>query len=469
MGLLGDYVLRYNGANQFNVIAATGATLAGSDFVVNASLDVAIPIAATGGSTLADLITGLGSNTYQVYSYNGTSLTLAAAKKTLTVVASTKFDDTNVTEASKINIPAAITIGSNSYKVTAIASGAFNDVISGSLINGTTGGNSSVFIGITTNIQTIGCKTDPNFVTLLNGDDANHPRTYLNIFAAGENTKVADNLFDGLLKIDQLVLDKEITEIGKEAFKGVFFDYMKSNLKSNSATSYPYIFGITTIGEGAFQNADLRGVVSNGYGLEFDKSFISLETIGDNAFAGVTFPSPNFNTPKTDIALPASLTKIGKGAFAGAALTVITIPASVTSIGENAIVNVPVDGVTIGAGSKLTVDDLVVATGKAVEALTAVNLFPTKVTIAPSSADYTGEAQKPTVTVTYSSANANVNVPTSAYTVSWEYKSNAIGATYKPVSELIDAGTYLATIKGVYDGKVLSAVKAFTISPCTLR
>ena len=120
----------------------------------------------------------------------------------------------------------------------------------------------------------------------------------------------------------------------------------QSNESITSFDELQYFKGLTSIGEGTFQ--DCTSLVS----IEIPNSVTS---IGDYAFAGcdnlnsIVLPEtlisigsyafmtsgPDVSSGLTSITIPNMVTSIGDGAFAGLGLNSITLPNSVTSIGIN--------------------------------------------------------------------------------------------------------------------------------------
>lgn len=140
----------------------------------------------------------------------------------------------------------------------------------------------------------------------------------------------------GLSNLTTLTINKEVTSVGKSAFKDSGIQTLTVPFvgASRSAT-----------GEAATINYVFGGAPSN------------LTVVNITDAARIRTNSFSYNTRITTITLPAGLVAIESGAFSGlTALRSITIPASVTSIGANAFEGcAQLNEIIFAAGSQLQV------------------------------------------------------------------------------------------------------------------
>lgn len=233
-----------------------------------------------------------------------------------------------------LDIPATITVGAATYRVTAIGNGAFM------------GKAAVTSLTLHENLQTIGYRA---FKQTGIGGKLVFPSTVKSVdYRAFELTKITeaefpassklttlgDNVFAGSL-LARLVLPASLTAIPKDAFPDL------PTLKS--VTLPP---GLVSMGESAFKNTGLTGVI------ELPATVTSL---GKSCFMGTTsLEAVNFvpDSPVTAIpddafrqsgikriSLPANLQTIGNNAFReckNVESPEIVLPASLVSIGEGA-------------------------------------------------------------------------------------------------------------------------------------
>lgn len=231
-------------------------------------------------------------------------------------------------------------------------------------------------------------------------------------------TKIGDNAFKGLTKIESIVIGANVTEIGAGAFNGctalasvTFAGTSYNNLvigadafKGTAITEIALPAGVSSIGTGAFQNcAKLKSVT-------MEKG---VNTIGANAFYGCkVLETITLSESITEIAtsafqnctalakivLPDNVTTIGTSAFNGCSkLAEINLPAALTTIGNTALASTAIEsivmpkGVAVGTGvfqgctklTSVTLPDGLVTVGESwfqgCSALTQIEL-PTTVT-----------------------------------------------------------------------------------------
>jgi hypothetical protein len=219
-------------------------------------------------------------------------------------------DDGNVAAGAKITnytggpiatIPDTVTIGADTYDVTAIGYTAF---ISKSL--------TSVTIPDTvTFIDDFSFYNNP----LLTSVDFGNSVTTIGEYAFNDAALLALTIPDSVITIGygafasneftSVTLGNSLTTIGASAFAG------------NALTSVTFPDSVTTIGDSAFSNNDLTSVTLGN----------SITSVGSSAFLG---------NPLTSLDLGNSVTTLGDYSFYGNSLTSLVIPATVTTIGSNA-------------------------------------------------------------------------------------------------------------------------------------
>ena len=162
----------------------------------------------------------------------------------------------------------------------------------------------------------------------------------------GKNvTSIGDYAFFGCTSLNSITLSKKLESIGNGAFSG---DWSSSDYQYHACpiTSIAIPGNVKTIGDDAFHYCSDLVLVT----FEVDEDGkINLTSIGENAFAGCSFPSitvPNSvttiggrafadNNKLTTATLGDALTEIKNNTFESCnALTSITIPDGVTSIGN---------------------------------------------------------------------------------------------------------------------------------------
>ena len=162
----------------------------------------------------------------------------------------------------------------------------------------------------------------------------------------GKNvSSIGDYAFFGCTSLNSITLSKKLESIGNGAFSG---DWSSSDYQYHACpiTSIAIPGNVKTIGDDAFHYCSDLVLVT----FEVDEDGkINLTSIGENAFAGCSFPSitvPNSvttiggrafadNNKLTTATLGDALTEIKNNTFESCnALTSITIPDGVTSIGN---------------------------------------------------------------------------------------------------------------------------------------
>ena len=227
-------------------------------------------------------------------------------------------------------IPSTAYYKNKSYRVTAIAEGAFidyDDMINITFPNSITIIKDKAFY----NASGLWNVNIPNSVTNI-GRYAFACTALRSITIPNSVTTIGTGAFSGCTKLEGITIEHGATTI---------VDSMFMNCTALRSITIPN--SVTTIGEGAFKNCtNLRSITIPN----------SVTTIGKGAFDGCT--------DLTSIAIPNSVTNIGRYAFANCTnLRSITIPNSVTTIGEGAFKNctnlrsitIPNSVTTIGEGA----------------------------------------------------------------------------------------------------------------------
>ncbi|MCM1271963.1 MAG: leucine-rich repeat domain-containing protein [Clostridium sp.] len=194
-----------------------------------------------------------------------------------------------------LRIPDTVFYKGKTLKVTAVYKGAFKGALEGTLKNYHCLKICQVILG--KNITTI-------------GSEAFSGCRNLQIITFNSNlTKIGDKAFYNCKRLTQVKLGSKVTTIGKSAFAECE--------KLNKVTLGS---GLTTIGDKAFYNCKVLTQVKLGS---------KVTTIGKSAFAGCE--------KLNKVTLGSGLTTIGDSAFNKCiALTAITIPAKVKKIGKQA-------------------------------------------------------------------------------------------------------------------------------------
>ena len=198
-------------------------------------------------------------------------------------------------------------------------------------------------------------------------------------------TGIADNAFSGCKSLTSVSIPASVTTIGKNAFSGC---------ERLSAITLPA--NLTTIGEKAF--FDCKAIPAIAIPA-------SVTSIGSNAFAdcaslasiSVASGNTTYSSPSNcnaivqnatnllilgckNTVIPASVTSIGSGAFAGSSeLTAITIPSNVTKIAKDAFTDctgltaVTLESATLVSAPKTTETSMKSFFGTQVETYTIAN------------------------------------------------------------------------------------------------
>ncbi|MDR0600981.1 MAG: leucine-rich repeat protein [Treponema sp.] len=179
--------------------------------------------------------------------------------------------------------------------------------------------------------------------------------TVISIPASIDNipvTVIGEGAFENK-NVRALTLPAGLTEIGPRAFSG------------NSLTKLEIPGTVTAIGAGAFAENSLRSlVIPQGITVIEDEAFSyndlteltlpqGLRSIGNEAFAILS--SSFFGEPAklSRIGLPSSLTSIGNEAFANHDISELVLPPGVKYVGEYAFNGNPVTKISIGSGVEL--------------------------------------------------------------------------------------------------------------------
>ena len=301
---------------------------------------------------------GLSAHDFEVGGiyYNITS----AEDKTVAVTFSGKYYDTVDDEyTGEVAIPATVTHGGVTYRVTSIGSRAFRSckgLTSITIPKGVTSIGSHAFYfctGLTSitlpesvisigeyafrNCTSLASITLPKGVTSIGvyafyyctsltsltipkgvtsiGEDAFHGCTSLTSVTFSEDsqlTSIGSNAFYECSGLTSITLPEGVTSIGYQAFE-----------RCTSLTSITIPSSVTSIGNSAFSNCTSLTSITIPEGVT---------SIGDDTFWSCT--------SLASITLPSSVTSIGEDAFYNCtSLTSITIPKSVTSIGDRTFNN----------------------------------------------------------------------------------------------------------------------------------
>ena len=240
-------------------------------------------------TTIATLLCSLTASAHDfevggIY-YNITS----AEDKTVEVTFSGKYYDTVTDEyTGEVAIPATVTHGGVTYRVTSIGGSAFK---------GCTGLTSI---------------TIPEGVTSIGSSAFEQCKALTSITIPEGVTSIGSSAFERCTSLTAITIPEGVTSIGKSAFD-----------MCSSLTSITIPEGVTSIGSDAFWYCtSLASIILPS----------SVTSIGEYAFADCT--------SLTSITLPEGVTSIGSGEFSGCtSLTSITIPEGMTSIGWSAFNN----------------------------------------------------------------------------------------------------------------------------------
>ena len=160
----------------------------------------------------------------------------------------------------------------------------------------------------------------PNSVTTIGNGAFSNCERLSNINIPNSVTTIGNHAFWGCKRLTDITVDSDNTNYSSS--DGVLFDKAQQLLiqcPEGKYGVYQIPNSVTTIGNGAFQNSDLRNInIPN-----------SVTTIKDYAFQNSNLTNINMSNN--------SITTIGNGAFSGCkGLTNINIPNSVTTIGDYA-------------------------------------------------------------------------------------------------------------------------------------
>ena len=212
--------------------------------------------------------------------YNITS----AKDKTVEVTFSGKSYNTVADEyTGEVAIPATVTHGGVTYRVTSIGEDAFS---------------------YCTSLASI---TIPEGVTSIGGDAFNNCTSLTSVTIPEGVTSIGSYAFNKCTGLTSVTIPEGVTSIGYAAFKNC-----------TSLTSVILPEGVTSIGDDAFWGCSSLTAITIPEGVT---------SIGERVFA--------YCSNLTSITIPESVTSIGSSAFYGcSSLTSITIPEGVTSIGN---------------------------------------------------------------------------------------------------------------------------------------
>ena len=189
---------------------------------------------------------------------------------------------------------------------------------------------------------------------------------YYNYYNGGKELEVTskgwDELSRGYEGIEILRIPTEVTYMGrtrkvtsiaKNTFRNVVDDSTPHDTKSCTISMYVIPPSITHIGEYAFWNTYLKGIVISDIGkfchFSFGVQLNMKKYIHGNGYSLFS----DLNTPITNIVIPDTVQSISEYAFAYCkGIKSITIPGSVTSIGEHAFEKCECTEVTLDYGVK---------------------------------------------------------------------------------------------------------------------
>jgi hypothetical protein len=167
-------------------------------------------------------------------------------------------------------------------------------------------------------------------------------------------TSVADNAFEGCVRLTSVTIPANVTSIGDAAFQAcdtlanVIIPSSVSNLGEeefwgcSSLTSISIPASVTNIGDSAFYYCislpiiTIPGTVRSIGDDAFEFCYSLTNTIINRGVTSIGNGSFYECNGLANVGIPDSVTNIGYGAFSGTALTSITIPGSVTSVGPEA-------------------------------------------------------------------------------------------------------------------------------------
>lgn len=150
-------------------------------------------------------------------------------------------------------------------------------------------------------------------------------------------TYIGDSAFNGLSKLQEVHIGKDVSSIGADVFSEAAAMEMIELEPEN-----PYL----TLQDGILFNAEKTVLIYSPAASTPESYTIpsTVTTIGDGAF----IESKNL----TSVVIPSSVTKIDRSAFARSGLTSVDIPNSTTEIGRYAFFNTSVTTIKIGNGLK---------------------------------------------------------------------------------------------------------------------
>ena len=268
---------------------------------------------------------GLSAHDFEVGGiyYNITS----AEDKTVAVTFSGKSYNTVTDEyTGKVAIPATVTHGGVTYRVTSIGSSAFKGctgLTSITLPEGVTSIGEDAFddcSGLTS-------ITLPSSVTSIGSDAFFYCTSLASITLPEGVTSIGSRAFHYCTSLASITIPKSVTSIGGGAFYNCLF--LRSNFINNSKCSDATNWGATFYTE----EEEVDGMIIRDKVLVAARGNLTIANIPEGV-TSIGNEAFYYCTGLTSITIPEGVTSIGSSAFDGCSgLTSITIPSSVTSIG----------------------------------------------------------------------------------------------------------------------------------------